>query len=259
MRRPRRPIALFFFASGLMALAGLALLFRFAQATDYLYHALVKDPPRHAPSGDVLVAPADGTVLYVTPIEGGVIPEVVKRGVPVPLADHLKTQPAPNFGDGFLIGIYMNGDGVHINRVPISGRVKQRIIFNGPHMNMSPAERIIILTQLLPGWAGLKKLLGFSPYDIAEEADFILKSARETLVIADVRGVRVYVTRIADYGVGKILTWVQEGQQVFTGQKLGMITWGSQTDIFVEATPGLAPQVRVGQYLYAGETILATF
>jgi phosphatidylserine decarboxylase len=65
--------------------------------------------------------------------------------------------------------------------------------------------------------------------------------------------------RIADYYVGKILTWVGEDEAVDRGQRMGLISWGSQTDIYIEETPGLAVTVRVGEYVYGGETILATY
>ena len=126
-------------------------------------------------------------------------------------------------------------------------------------MDMSPAERTVILTQLVPGWVSLKKLLGLPPYDLEGKSDYILKSARETLVIRDVRNTDVYVVRIADFVVGKILTWVRDGEQIEIGKKLGMITLGSQADLFFEDTPGITLKVEVGQYVYAGETILATY
>jgi phosphatidylserine decarboxylase len=257
--KTRRLAAWTFFALGLSALGGVLLLLRFTIVTDFMVHRLVKDPERTPPEGQVIVAPADGTVLYVRRVEEGIIPEVVKQGVSVPLVDHLKTELATPFPDGTLVGIYMAGDGVHVNRVPVSGLVIEQFVFNGPHMDMSAAERTVLLTQLVPGWVSLKKLLGWPPYDLEGKADFILKSARETLVIRDVRGAHVYVVRIADYAVGKILTWVRLGEQVATGQRLGMIAGGSQTDIFIEDTPGLTPQARVGQYVYGGETVLATY
>ncbi|UCE85095.1 MAG: phosphatidylserine decarboxylase [Deltaproteobacteria bacterium] len=257
--KTRRFAAWAVFGAGLLALGGVLLLLRFTIVTDYMYHRLVKDPERIPPEGAVIVAPADGTVLYVRRVEDGMIPEVVKQGVPVPLTQHLKTDPDKRFPDGILVGIYMAGDGVHVNRVPVSGMLVEQIVFNGPHMDMSATERTVLLTQLLPGWVRLKTWLGWPPYDLEDKADFILKSARETLVLRDVRGAHVYVVRIADYAVGKILTWVRLGEQVATGQRLGMIAGGSQTDIFIEHTPGLTPQARVGQYVYGGETILATY
>ena len=112
---------------------------------------------------------------------------------------------------------------------------------------------------MIPGLVTLKKLLGMPPHDISDAADFILHSARETLEIEDERGARMYVVRIADYFVGKILTWVEDGQVVSTGERLGMITWGSQTDLFFEDGAGVRIQVRVGQFVYGGESILATY
>ncbi|MBF0176081.1 MAG: phosphatidylserine decarboxylase [Magnetococcales bacterium] len=240
-------------------LLAMALLFRFSFVTDLFYSAMVRDPPRQAPPGKVMVAPADGTVLYVKPVEAGVIPEMVKRGVAVPIADHLKTDPADPPFSGFLIGIYMASHGVHINRAPIASRTVQISVHNGPHMNMTGAEARIILTQLIPGWITLKKLLGLPPFAIEANADYILKSARETIRFVDVRHRRVFVVRIADYFVGRILTWIQEGEQVVTGQKLGMISWGSQTDLLIESSPGLRIEAEVGDYVYGGETVLATY
>jgi len=254
-----RVVGLGVFLTGLILACAIALLLRYAAVTDYLYHATIKDPERHPPSADVIVAPADGTILYVRKVTAGVIPEVVKLGVPVPMYRHMKTNPERAFADGWLVGIYMNGDSVHINRVPIAGVVTERIIFNGPHMDMTEAERTIMLTQLVPGWVAFKKLFGIRPYDIEDSADFVLKSARETMVFEDERGADVYVTRIADFAVGKILTWIHDGERVATGQRMGMITWGSQTDVYFESTPGIEIVVDVGQFVYAGETVLATY
>lgn len=253
--RPRHAICV---ASGAILLLCVILL-RFAAVTDYLYHATVKDPERVSPGGSVIVAPADGTVLYVKRVTHGEVPEVIKRGVRVPIGDLVKTVPADGFRDGYLIGIYMNTFGVHINRIPNHGVVKHQLVFNGPHMDMSAAETRIILTEMMPGLVSLRKMLGLAPHATEGVHDFVLGSARETLVIADERGVDLYVVRIADYYVGKTLTWVQPGQKVARGQRMGMISWGSQTDLFIEETPGLAVEVGVGDYVYGGETILATY
>jgi len=244
---------------GIAALLGIAVLLRLTVVTDYLYHATMKDPDREIPGGHVMVSPADGRVVYVRRIRAGVIPEVVKRGVPVPVVDHTKVEPIRPFEDGYLIGIYMNTQGVHVNRMPDNGIVRRQFIFNGPHMNMTNAETSIILTQMLPGLVTLRKLLRLDPYGLEDDADFVLKSARETLVVEDERGSYLYIVRIADYWVGKILTWVSEGERVRRGQKIGLISWGSQTDLFIEETPGLAVVVDVGEYVYGGETVVATY
>jgi phosphatidylserine decarboxylase len=246
-------------AVGLITLVLMITLIRLSCVTDRLYHSLVKDPERSAPEGRVIVAPADGHVLYVRRVTGGTIPEVIKRGVAVPMVDHFKLPAGWRPRDGYLVGIYMNTFGVHINRFPNHGRLTRQIIFNGPHMDMTDAETTIILTQLVPGLVSLRKLLGLSPYGIEQDADYVVKSARETLVMRDERGAGLYVTRIADYYVGKILTWVPEGSRVSRGQRMGMITWGSQTDLFIEESAGLQMTAEVGDYVYGGESVLATY
>ncbi len=258
-KNPRRRLGIAVFVVGVGVLVVMGVLLRFAAVTDYLYHASVKDPERTPPPGRVIVAPADGTVLYVRKITGGIIPEVIKRGVAVPVVDHLKGEPLRPISNGYLIGIYMNAQGVHINRAPDNGIVRTQIVFNGPHLNMTSAEKKIILTQLVPGLVTLRKALKYPPHAIEQETDYILKSARETLVLEGEQGMRLYVIRIADYYVGKILTWVPEGTRVTRGQRLGMITWGSQTDLLFEATPATAVTVKVGDYVYAGETIVARY
>jgi phosphatidylserine decarboxylase len=256
-RRWRPARLVFVAAAGTLLL--IAVLLRFAAVTDYLYHATIKDPSRVVPAEPAIVAPADGTVLYVTRVEGGVVPQVVKRGVPVPIVDLLKTEPGDALRDGYLVGIYMNTFGVHINRIPNHGVVRRQIVFNGPHMDMTAAETKIILSEMVPGLVTLRKLLGLAPHATENDHDFVLRSARETLVVEDERGVNLYIVRIADYYVGKTLTWVQPGQRVARGEKMGLITWGSQTDLFIEETPGLRMAIDVGDYVYGGETILATY
>ena len=211
------------------------------------------------PEGRVLVAPADGYVLYVRRIENGVIPYVDKKGVSIPMVDHLKTgADYPDF-NGWLIGIFMGTFDVHINRVPISGSLVRQTIFNGPHMNMTKAELEIMATNLIPGAVTFNKLLGQEPYAIETKADFILKSARETLEFRDSRDKRIYVTRIADYWVGKILTWIKPGQQLTTGERIGMISWGSQTDLFIENSESLEILITPGEHTLAGETVIGRY
>lgn len=244
---------------GLLALLSIILLLRLSIVTDHLYHALVKDPPRHIPDGNNIVSPADGIVLYVKNVQDGNVPEVIKKGVAIPLEGMIKAAPTELIKKGYLIGIYMSLESVHINRVPVEGTYVKQIVFNGPHMSMTEQEKTVILTSMIPGLVTVKKLFGMDPFAVEKHGDYILKSARETSVFRDSRGTLVYVIRIADFWVGKILTWIQEGQKVEKGQKMGMITWGSQVDTCFEDSPGLKINVKVGDYVYAGETILASY
>ena len=253
-----RVFGIFLLCAGVLGIFGSCVLLRFSGGVGYAHPPPEKDPKRVAPEGDVIVSPADGTVLYVRRIRAGVIPEVVKRGVPIPVVDHTR-DPSRTFKDGYLVGIYMHTLGVHVNRIPNHGVVVDQYIYNGPHMDMTRAETEVGLTQAIPGLVGLKKLFGIPPYDIEGSADYILKSARETLVLEDVRGTELYVIRIADYYVGNIVTWVNRRQRVARGERLGMITWGSQTDLLIPDSPGLEVKVEVGQYVYGAETVVATY
>lgn len=245
-------------ALGLLLLVSVVMLLRFSAATQHLYAFAVKDPPRRPPEGKVLVAPADGTVLYVRRVLEGQFEGVVKQGVSVPVLAHLKLEQAP-LENGYLIGIYMPTNGVHINRAPDDSQVKARHIFNGPHLDMTGMEREVILRQLVPGVITLRKLAGLHPFEIEKKGDHISKSARETLVLDHPSLKEMYVVRIADYYVGKILTWVEPEQRLERGQKLGMITWGSQTDLLFADQPGLRVKVKAGDRVLAGETVLATY
>jgi len=246
-------------AVGLLMLALVLLLLRLSVVTDYFYHSLVRDPQRRIPGGSNIVSPADGTVLYVKKVQDGLIPEVVKKNVAIGLEELIKNDVPRVINEGYLIGIYMNTETVHINRVPVDGVYESQIVFNGPHISMMEMDKAVILTSMIPGLVTVKKLLGLDPFSIEENGDYILKSARETSVFRDSRGTFVYVIRIADFWVGNILTWIRQGQEVKKGQKMGMITWGSQVDICFAHSPGLKVHVKVGDYIYAGETILASY
>jgi phosphatidylserine decarboxylase len=244
---------------GVLMLVLVLLLLRLTVVTDYFYHSLVKDPPRRIPSGNNIVSPADGIVLYIKEIQDGITPEVVKKGVAIPLKELIKGEITKPMKKGYLIGIYMNTESVHINRVPVDGICEKQIVFNGPHMSMMKMDKAVILTKMIPGLVTLKKLLGLDPFSIEKNGDYILKSARETSVFKDTRDTFVYVIRIADFWVGNILTWIEENQKVKKGQKMGTITWGSQVDICFAHSPGLKLNVKIGDYIYAGETILASY
>ena len=99
--------------------------------------------------------------------------------------------------------------------------IKDEYIFNGPHMDMTETEREVIMASLIPGVISLRKLFGLSPFHLRNKSEYILKSARETMVIEEGRGTTLFVVRIADYYVGKILTWVKKGACVTRGEKNG--------------------------------------
>ncbi|MBI4822201.1 MAG: phosphatidylserine decarboxylase [Deltaproteobacteria bacterium] len=225
-------------------------------ATDQFYSTLVKDPERTIPSGDVVVSPADGTVLYVRRFSDGRVPLAIKNHTAIPIESFHKVG-ASGPREGVIVGIYMTTYGVHVNRAPIAGRVTRRAWFNGPDVDMSRLEKGLVLRAMIPAPDRLLDLVGLSISDLIEEADYVLDSARETLVIEG--ATRCFVVRIADYYVGQVLTWVAPGDSVETGQRIGMITWGSQTDLVIETpkTSKIELVAREGDHVRAGESVVA--
>ncbi len=226
---------------------------RLSDATGYLGSRLLKDPERSIPAGDNVVAPADGTVLYIRRFHNGEVPLVIKNRTSIPVSEFLRFEDgSPR--TGFIVGIYMNTFGVHINRSPVAGRVALRRWYNGPQLDMSELEKPLILSALIPGPTSIRKIFGLAPHQIVSDSSYVTESAREVLVVEG--AFRCFVVRIADYYVGKIVTFVEESAAVEKGQRIGLITWGSQTDLIVEDDGTLEPLVSEGEYVYGGSTAL---
>ena len=121
------------------------------------------------------------------------------------------------------ISIFMSVFDCHVNRSPVAGKIEKIIYQPGKFLN-----------------ADLDKA----------SAD----NERNSLVIATA-GARIAVVQIAGLIARRIVCFVQAGQAINTGERFGMIRFGSRLDIYLpEGTP---PLVAVGQTSIAGETVLA--
>jgi len=169
-----------------------------------------RDPVRTTPRGDkLIVAPADGLITMITRV--GPPPEL--RG-----ADGLAD------GDYTRVSIFMSVFDVHINRAPISGRVKRIAYVPGKFVN--------------------------ADLDKASE-----DNERQHILIEGSDGLRIGFTQIAGLVARRILAFVREGDMVDVGQRVGLIRFGSRVDVYLPA--GTSPKVLLGQRTIAGETVLA--
>ena len=169
-----------------------------------------RDPVRTTPRGDkLIVAPADGLITMIAKV--GPPPEL--RG-PEGLAD----------GDYTRVSIFMSVFDVHINRAPISGRIKRIAYVPGKFVN--------------------------ADLDKASE-----DNERQHFLIEGADGIRIGFTQIAGLVARRILSFVREGDAVDIGQRVGLIRFGSRVDVYLPA--GTSPRVLLGQRSIAGETILA--
>jgi phosphatidylserine decarboxylase len=165
-----------------------------------------RDPPRTVPTRPgLVVAPADGVVRLIEP------------AVPPPELD-MGADPRPR------ISIFMNVFDVHVNRVPVAGRV--------------------VALAYRPG-----KFFDASLDKASTDNE------RQAVRIATAEGREFALVQIAGLVARRILCDLAEGQTVRTGERFGMIRFGSRVDVYLDE--GMAPLVAVGQRTIGGETVIA--
>jgi len=205
------------------------------------FYYFFRDPVRRPPLGRSVVSPADGRVVYVREVDAGTLPNPVKGGVDVPLDDWLGCTPADK--GGVLIGIYMTPLSVHYNRAPVAGRIAAVAARPAQGENLSMAR---VFMRLL--W-------NMRPFE--EGSRYILQNARNTVVIDG--DVPVVVIQMADRFVNQVDCFVEPGQQVEKGDKIGLIRMGSQCDLFIPRSTAVTVKCSPGEQVVAGESILATY
>jgi phosphatidylserine decarboxylase len=161
-----------------------------------------RDPERLTPSGDdAVIAPADGRIL----VAGAAIAE----GAPP--------------GAWQQISIFLSPMDVHVNRIPVSGRVTRVSYTAG---------------RFLPAYR----------HDAG--------SANERSEIWIDHGGQTIVTRqIVGMLARRVVCRLEAGAQVRAGERFGIMKFGSRMDIFVPPTAKII--VRVGDGVRGGETVIA--
>ena len=186
-----------------------------------------RDPERVPPSRDgIVISPADGRIAYIKKIENGKIPLVVKGKDRIRLDELAKTSLFDN--RGYLLGIVMDILDVHVNRAPISGEV-----------------------VLLKYSAGK-----FLSYKNIEEAE--IHNEKNTIVI-DNGFLKVGVVQIASRIVKRIVSYVNKGDYIKMGDRIGMIKFGSLVDVILPEIPSLKIVVSENEKVYAGISIIAEY
>jgi phosphatidylserine decarboxylase len=115
-------------------------------------------------------------------------------------------------------------------------------VFN-VHVNRLPTEGEILKKQYVPG-KFLNASLNKASKD-NERCNYLVKAGNG----------QVYgVTQIAGLVARRIVPQVEEGQFLRRAERFGLIRFGSRLDIYLPE--GVASEVRVGQIMVAGETVL---
>lgn len=144
---------------------------------------------------------------------------------------------------------------------PADGRITKIDLVDEPHFIKGPARRISIFLSLFDvhvqrmPYEGQVRFLryqsgGFAPAFLDELGD------NETNLIGlnTSRG-RIVVKQIAGILARRIVCWVDLDDQIRTGQRLGLIKFGSRVEVLLP--PDVAIFVKVGQQVYGSQTIVA--
>tara|TARA_B100000575_G_C23124298_1_gene651134 strand:+ start:614 stop:1270 length:657 start_codon:yes stop_codon:yes gene_type:complete len=121
--------------------------------------------------------------------------------------------------------IFMNVFNVHVNRVPVKGEIKKIIYKEGSFFNAS--------------------------LDKASE-----KNERNSIIIMTENGIEIVVVQIAGLIARRILSFVSNGDKLNSGERFGLIRFGSRVDVYLPKT--FKSEVKVGDRTIAGETIIGS-
>jgi phosphatidylserine decarboxylase len=122
------------------------------------------------------------------------------------------------------VSVFMSVFNCHVNRAPIAGKITEISYRPGKFLNAS---------------------LDKASTD----------NERNSLRIEMADGRSIAVVQIAGLVARRIVCFAVKGQEVRTGERFGLIRFGSRLDIYLPE--GVTPQVTLGQTCVAGETVIA--
>ena len=160
-----------------------------------------RNPERIPPEdAQAVLAPADGVVIYLGDAH----------------EEHLDA-------DMLKISIFMSVFNVHINRVPITGRVVETFYKKGKFL------------------------------DVRDECA-TFENEQSGMVMETEGGARLVVVQVAGLIARRIVCYAEKGDLLTRGARYGLIRLGSRLDIYLPK--GTEPRVALGTKTVAGETIL---
>jgi len=161
-----------------------------------------RDPERSIPPGEkAVLAPADGKIIKVEPC----------------WEEYLLKGPT------LKVSIFMSLFNVHVNRIPLTGRIIDSSYQTGKFIR-----------------ANLDKA------STMNEQNALLMEAPD--------GTRLLFVQIAGLIARRIVCWIKKGDVVERGCRFGMIRFGSRVDVYLPANTRL--QAQIGQKVLGGQTIL---
>jgi len=129
------------------------------------------------------------------------------------------------------IGIFLSIFDCHVNRAPCSGKVEKITYKRGEF---------------------------FSAWTRAAECSKHNESNFIGLSNAAGRGLKIAVKQIAGQIARRIVSDLEEGDEVERGQRFGMIKFGSRTELFIPKSANFTLRVKLGAGVKAGRTVIGS-
>lgn len=162
-----------------------------------------RDPGRN-PQGDEksVLTPADGRIIQAIPAE----------------------YPSdPTSEKAFKVSIFMSVFDVHVNRIPVAGKIGE--------ITYRPGRFLV---------ASLDKASDHNE--------------RNAVMLETLGGRRIVIVQVAGLIARRIACWIKQGDEVQAGQRFGLIRFGSRLDVYLPADSRIVAVP--GQRVRAGETII---
>ncbi len=170
----------------------------------FCFFYFFRDPIRIIPNENVIVSPADGKIVFLgesnLPEECGIKGKFLK------------------------ISIFLDIFNVHVNRIPISGTVKDIKYISGKFFraNVEKSSR---------------------------------ENERNIIIIENEKNDKIIVTQIAGLIARRIVCDLKNNQEVLKGERFGIIKFGSRVDLYLPKNYN--PMICIGQTVIGGETIIS--
>ena len=153
--------------------------------------------------------------LLVSPADGVI--SLIEKTMPPPELDIKKEKLT-------RISVFMNVFNCHVNRSPFAGEVTEINYRPGKFFNASLDKASV-------------------------------DNERNSLVLQIPDGRQIIIVQIAGLVARRIVSFVKLKQTLRTGQRFGLIRFGSRVDIYLPT--GVQPLVCIGQIMVSGETVIA--
>ena len=156
--------------------------------------------------------------------------------------------PDPDVVYAAADGFVMDVEEVHEAWIPGGDalRISTFLSIHNVHVNRSPVEGSVTKMEEIAG--------KFVPAFLGGSKD---QNHQNRIVIDGPKG-RAVVVQIAGMVARKISRWVDAGERIAAGQRIGLIHFGSRTDVLLP-TGSADPLVRPGDRVRAGVTPLARY